>query len=64
LNLIGMDGEGLKEIAKDARIKDRNRFQALVPRIYELRGKMPDDMKAFHDTWACPPRERRAATTK
>lgn len=55
VNLIGMDGEGLKEIAEDARIEDRNHFEALVPRIYELGGKLPDDMKEFHDISACPP---------
>lgn len=49
VNLIGMEGEGLKVIAEDARIEDRNHFEALVPRIYELGGKIPDDMKAFHD---------------
>lgn len=55
VNLIGMDGEGLKEIAEDARIEDRNHFEALVPRIYELGGALPDDMKAFHDASSCPP---------
>jgi len=55
VNLIGKDGEGLKEIAEDARIEDRNHFEALVPRIYELGGELPDDMKAFHDLSACPP---------
>jgi len=55
VNLIGMDGEGLKEITEDARIEDRNHFEALVPRIYELGGKLPEDMKAFHDISACPP---------
>ncbi len=54
-NLIGLKGEGLKEIAETARIEDRNHFEALVPRIYELGGKLPDDMKAFHDLSACPP---------
>jgi len=38
-----------------ARIEDRNHFEALVPRIYELGGKLPDDMKEFHDISACPP---------
>jgi ferritin-like protein len=42
-------------ITEDARIEDRNHFEALVPRIYELGGKLPDDMKAFHDISACPP---------
>jgi ferritin-like protein len=55
INLIGFEGEGLKEIAEDARIEDRNHFEALVPRIYELGGKLPNDMKEFHDLSACPP---------
>ena len=54
-NLIGLEGEGIKEIAEEARIEDRNHFEALVPRIYELGGKLPDDMKEFHDISACPP---------
>ncbi|MEE8623427.1 MAG: DNA protection during starvation protein [Alphaproteobacteria bacterium] len=55
VNLIGLEGEGLKEIAEDARIEDRNHFEALVPRIYELGGKLPDSMVEFHDISACPP---------
>jgi ferritin-like protein len=54
-NLIGLEGEGIKEIAEAARVEDQNHFEALVPRIYELGGKLPDDMKAFHDASACPP---------
>jgi ferritin-like protein len=54
-NLIGLGGEGVKEIAETARIEDRNHFEALVPRIYELGGKLPDDMKKFHDMSACSP---------
>jgi ferritin-like protein len=54
-NLIGLEGEGLKETAEAARIEDRNHFEALVPRIYELGGKLPECMKAFHDISACPP---------
>ncbi len=54
-NLIGFDGEGLKAVAEDARIEDRNHFEALMPRIYELGGRLPDDMKEFHDISACPP---------
>ncbi len=54
-NLIGLEGEGIKEIAESARIEDRNHFEALVPRIYELGGKLPDDMNEFHDMSACPP---------
>ena len=55
VNLIGLQGEGIKEIAETARIEDRNHFEALVPRIYELGGKLPQDMKEFHDVSACPP---------
>ena len=54
VNLIGLDGEGLKAITEDARIEDRNHFEALVPRIYELGGELPRNMKDFHDLSACP----------
>ena len=55
VNLIGLEGEGIKEIVEVARIEDRNHFEALVPRIYELGGKLPESMKEFHDISACPP---------
>jgi ferritin-like protein len=55
VNLIGLEGEGIKEIAETARIEDRNHFEALVPRIYELGGKLPNHMNDFHDISACPP---------
>ncbi len=55
INLIGLEGEGVKEIAETARIEDRNHFEALVPRIYELGGSLPGNMKDFHDCSACPP---------
>ena len=55
VNLIDLEGEGVKEIAEVARIEDRNHFEALVPRIYELGGELPQDMKEFHDMSACPP---------
>lgn len=54
-NLVGLEGETIKEIAEVARIEDRNHFEALVSRIYELGGRLPDDMKKFHDMSACPP---------
>jgi len=54
VNLIGLEGEGLKGITEDARIEDRNHFEALVPRIYELGGELPRNMKDFHDLSACP----------
>lgn len=54
VNAIGLEGEGLKEIIEDARIEDRNHFEALVPRIYELGGKLPDDIRTFADVAGCP----------
>lgn len=54
-NLIGIEGESVKEIAEVARLEDRNHFEALVPRIYELGGKLPDSMVEFHNIAACPP---------
>jgi ferritin-like protein len=45
----------LKEIAETARIEDRNHFEALMPRIYELGGRLPDSMVDFHNISACPP---------
>lgn len=54
-NLIGLEGETIKEIAETARVEDRNHFEALVPRIYELGGNLPRDMKEFHDLSGCPP---------
>jgi ferritin-like protein len=75
INAIGLEGEGMKEIIEDARIEDRNHFEALVPRIYELGGKLPDDIRAFADQAGCPdaylpdslggaPAERRAASSE
>jgi ferritin-like protein len=54
-NLIGLGGETVKEIAETARIEDRNHFEAIVPRIYELGGKLPGDMVEFHNMSACRP---------
>ena len=51
---IGMEGEGLKEIIEDARIEDRNHFEALLPRIYELGGELPRDIREFADISGCP----------
>jgi ferritin-like protein len=54
VNAIGLEGEGLKEIIEDARIEDRNHFEALTPRIYELGGQLPRDIRAFADVAGCP----------
>jgi ferritin-like protein len=62
-NLIGLHGETVKQIAEVARIEDRNHFEALVPRIYELGGNLPGNMKDFHDISACPPASLPADST-
>lgn len=54
VNAIGLEGEGLKEIIEDARLEDRNHFEALVPRIYELGGELPRDIREFSNMAACP----------
>ncbi|HEV2305538.1 MAG TPA: DNA protection during starvation protein, partial [Candidatus Acidoferrales bacterium] len=54
VNAIGFDGEGLKEIIEDARIEDRNHFEVLTPRIYELGGALPRDIKDFAKDAGCP----------
>jgi ferritin-like protein len=54
LNVTGPDGEAIKEVIEDARLEDRNHFEALVPRIYELGGKLPNDIKEFASKSACP----------
>ena len=54
VSATGMEGEGLKEIIEDARIEDRNHFEALTPRIYELGGELPRDIRKFADIAGCP----------
>ncbi len=49
----GVEGESIKEIVEDARIEDRNHFEALVPRIYELGGDLPKDIRELADKAAC-----------
>lgn len=41
INLIGAEGEALKKLVEDIRLEDRNHFEALLPRVYELGGAMP-----------------------
>jgi ferritin-like protein len=41
VDLVGADGEALQKILEDVRREDLNHFEALVPRIYELGGKLP-----------------------
>lgn len=54
MHCTGMEGEGIKEIVEDARIEDRNHFEAMVPRIYELGGGLPRDIREFADKAGCP----------
>ncbi|AEC52514.1 DNA protection protein DPS [Pyrococcus sp. NA2] len=49
----GLEGETVKEIIEDARIEDRNHFEALVPRIYELGGELPRDIREFANIAWC-----------
>jgi len=41
INSIGFDGEGLKEIIEDARIEDRNHFEALAGSFRGTSGSSP-----------------------
>lgn len=50
---VGLEGENIKEIVEDARLEDRNHFEALTPRIYELGGSLPNDIREFSDRAAC-----------
>jgi ferritin-like protein len=52
-NLIGSDGEAIKESAEDARLEDRLHFETIVPRIYELGGELYRDLRELHDDAAC-----------
>ncbi len=45
--------EDYKEICEDARLEDRAHFELIVPRIYELGGELPNDLKVFHDQAGC-----------
>jgi ferritin-like protein len=46
--------EDYKEITEDARLEDRAHFELVVPRVYELGGKLPDDIRDFADRSSCP----------
>lgn len=54
--------EDYKEITEDARLEDRAHFELAMPRIYELGGKLPRDIKNFAKRSSCPdaklPKER------
>ncbi len=46
--------EDYKEIAEDARLEDRAHFELVVPRVYELGGAIPRDIRDFADRASCP----------
>src|ERR1700752_710863 len=45
--------EDYKEICEDARLEDRAHFELITPRIYELGGGLPKDIRAFADMASC-----------
>ena len=49
MHCTGLEGEGIKEIVEDARIEDRNHFESMVPRLYELGGSLPKDVSELMD---------------
>ena len=53
MNTAGLKGESIKEIVEDARIEDRNHFEALAVRIYELGGELPNDIREFASMASC-----------
>ncbi|MCE4624412.1 MAG: hypothetical protein F7C35_00920 [Desulfurococcales archaeon] len=53
MHAAGLEGEAIKEIVEDARIEDRNHFEALAVRIYELGGELPNDIREFANMAAC-----------
>ena len=46
--------EDYKEICEDARLEDRAHFELITPRIYELGGSLPRDIRVFADRSGCP----------
>ena len=46
--------EDYKEICEDARLEDRAHFELITPRIYELGGGIPKDIRTFADRAGCP----------
>src|SRR5829696_2187714 len=46
--------EDYKEICEDARLEDRAHFELITPRIYELGGSIPRDIREFAERAGCP----------
>ncbi|WP_433630761.1 DNA protection during starvation protein [Halomicrococcus sp. NG-SE-24] len=49
--------EDYKEITEDARLEDRAHFELVFPRVFELGGKLPTDIRDFADRASCPDAE-------
>ncbi|WP_369684827.1 DNA protection during starvation protein [Halalkalicoccus sp. NIPERK01] len=49
--------EDYKEITEDARLEDRAHFELVMPRVYELDGMIPNDIREFADRASCPDAE-------
>ena len=45
IHLLGVDGEALRRIIEQVREQDRHHFELLVPRIYELGGRLPETVE-------------------
>ncbi|MFW5967533.1 MAG: DNA protection during starvation protein [Persicimonas sp.] len=54
LRMFLAGNEDYKEITEDARLEDRAHFEFIVPRIYELGGEIPRDIREFADRAGCP----------
>ncbi len=46
--------EDYKEICEDARLEDRQHYELILPRIYELGGSLPYSLHEFADRAGCP----------
>lgn len=55
--------EDYKEITEDARLEDRAHFELVMPRVYELGGRLPNDIRDFADRASCPDAELPANPT-
>jgi len=53
MHSAGLEGESIKEIVEDARMEDRDHFEALAVRIYELGGELPNDIREFAGKASC-----------
>jgi ferritin-like protein len=52
---LGFADEGLRQILKDIRDEDRHHFDAVVSRVYELGGRLPEDIRPFLESGHVPP---------